>query len=234
MIVRKAICFLLIVCYGMAHTLALAESPKTRANVELALLVQMLDYAQWVNENKSDNNTIFIGIYENAEILSQFRDTIDDSGKNNNIELVLIKKDSSDAELDNLKAIYFPVHRSHTANETLLKLRGRPILVIGSGDDFLKQGGIVRFDIEAERLVFDIDVGWSEKSSIAFRSSLLRLARKIYNTPEELETFEERLEVNPNTSNKQTTWNRQRTVRKDKYSQINKMDPLREGRRVVN
>lgn len=234
MIVRKTICFLLIVCYGTAHTLALAESPKTRANVELALLVQMLDYAQWVNENEITKKTTFIGIYEDTEILSQFRDTIVDSGKNDNIELVLIREDSSDTELDKLKAIYFPVHRSRTANETLLKLRGRPILVIGSGDDFLKQGGIVRFDLEAERLVFDIDVGWSEKSSIAFRSSLLRLARKIYNTPEELGTFEGSLKFNPNTSNIQTTWSRQKAVRKDNYSQINKNDPIKEGKGVVS
>lgn len=176
-ILRMVLCLALFIFGGVS--LEAQTSRPSREEVELALLVKMLPYTQWCDESEPEVGPIGIGIYGEKETYERFRKTLKKAGKDDHLHPILIGSETSDAELEHLKVIYFPDNRP-TANDPILRrLQQRPVLLMGSRKDFLERGGIVRFDLEGEQIKFDIHVGWAERNGIKFRAALLRLARKV-------------------------------------------------------
>ncbi|MBS1816110.1 MAG: YfiR family protein [Acidobacteria bacterium] len=58
-------------------------------------------------------------------------------------------------------------------------LRGLPVLTVGESESFLKQGGMIDFRSEKDRLRFDVNLGPAQSSSLGFSSTLLSLARTV-------------------------------------------------------
>jgi hypothetical protein len=58
-------------------------------------------------------------------------------------------------------------------------LRSGGVLTVGEGDDFLEQGGIIRFILEQNRVRFDINLDAAERGRLKLSSKLLRLARSV-------------------------------------------------------
>ncbi|WP_245771960.1 YfiR family protein [Rhodothermus profundi] len=59
----------------------------------------------------------------------------------------------------------------------LAQLRHQPVLTIGEGEDFLRQGGIVRLVEEGNRVHFEINVTAARRAGLQLSARLLRLAR---------------------------------------------------------
>jgi uncharacterized protein DUF4154 len=58
-------------------------------------------------------------------------------------------------------------------------LHGLPILTVGEANEFLKQGGMIDFRSQDDRLRFDVDLETAQSSNLAFSSTLLSLARRV-------------------------------------------------------
>jgi len=58
-------------------------------------------------------------------------------------------------------------------------LHGLPVLTVGEADEFLKQGGMIDFRSQDDRLRFDVNLEAAQSSNLAFSSTLLSLARTI-------------------------------------------------------
>jgi hypothetical protein len=58
-------------------------------------------------------------------------------------------------------------------------LRSGGVLTVGEGDDFLEQGGMIRFVLEQNRVRFDINLDAAERGRLKLSSKLLRLARSV-------------------------------------------------------
>jgi hypothetical protein len=58
-------------------------------------------------------------------------------------------------------------------------LRGSGVLTVGEADDFLEQGGVIRFVLEQHRVRFDINLDAAERGRLKLSSKLLRLARSV-------------------------------------------------------
>ncbi|MBS1816112.1 MAG: YfiR family protein [Acidobacteria bacterium] len=58
-------------------------------------------------------------------------------------------------------------------------LRGLPVLTVGESEGFLKQGGMIDFRSEKERLRFDVNLSAAQSSNLGFSSTLLSLARSV-------------------------------------------------------
>jgi YfiR/HmsC-like len=64
-------------------------------------------------------------------------------------------------------------------SQLLASLRGAGVLTVGDGNDFLDQGGVIRFFLEQNRVRFDINLDAAERSRLNLSSKLLRLARAV-------------------------------------------------------
>ncbi len=60
---------------------------------------------------------------------------------------------------------------------SLAPLKNRPVLTVGEGEDFLKQGGIVRLVEEKNRIQFEINITAARRAGLQLSARLLRLAR---------------------------------------------------------
>lgn len=71
--------------------------------------------------------------------------------------------------------------RTETArqDEILDTVRGVGVLTVGEGDSFLRDGGIIRFVIEANRVRFEVNLDAAERNGLKLSSKLLRLARSV-------------------------------------------------------
>jgi hypothetical protein len=61
--------------------------------------------------------------------------------------------------------------------ELLKELRGAPTLTVADGPPLVRQGGMVSFVIEANRVRFEINRGAAEHAGLRISSKLLALAR---------------------------------------------------------
>lgn len=71
--------------------------------------------------------------------------------------------------------LVFPTDEAETPD--LSNFSDRPVLTIGNSPDFVKQGGVIRFFVEDDKLRFEINLATAKRSSLRISSQLLRLAR---------------------------------------------------------
>ncbi len=58
-------------------------------------------------------------------------------------------------------------------------VRDLPVLTVGDGSRFLKQGGAIGFLLENNRVRFDISINALQRSGLTASSKLLRVARSV-------------------------------------------------------
>ncbi len=73
------------------------------------------------------------------------------------------------------------VDRGHTDQGAplLMAVRDLPVLTVGEGPQFLKQGGAIGFVLENNRVRFDISMRAVQRSGLRASSKLLRVARTV-------------------------------------------------------
>lgn len=55
-------------------------------------------------------------------------------------------------------------------------IKGRPILTVGEGEDFMASGGIINFKLDDSRVRIEIDLAAAERARLRISSKLLNLA----------------------------------------------------------
>jgi YfiR/HmsC-like len=61
----------------------------------------------------------------------------------------------------------------------LAKLKDAPVLTVGEGEDFVKQGGIIGLCLEGKKVRFDINLEAARRAGLKISSRLLVLARNV-------------------------------------------------------
>ncbi|MBA2603509.1 MAG: YfiR family protein, partial [Acidobacteria bacterium] len=66
------------------------------------------------------------------------------------------------------------------AAQHLSDLAQMPILTVGEGRRFLEQGGLIAFQVENDRVRFDVNRRRAEGTGLIVSSKLLRVARELW------------------------------------------------------
>ena len=90
----------------------------------------------------------------------------------------------SAADMHSCQVLYVDSPRSPVVIDILKNARQHDALAIGSAEDFLACGGMLRLQIENNRMRFDVNVGAVGRTRIKLSSKLLALARSVVNLPE--------------------------------------------------
>ncbi|MFZ0639613.1 MAG: YfiR family protein [Candidatus Acidiferrales bacterium] len=76
--------------------------------------------------------------------------------------------------------LLFVGNRDSARTSALLAgLKDSPVLTVGETDDFVKEGGMIGFFIENDKIRFDINLQSAEHAKLRISSRLLLLARKV-------------------------------------------------------
>lgn len=69
--------------------------------------------------------------------------------------------------------------QSGRVHELLASLDGAPVLTVGESEDFLRQGGMIRFCMEERKVRFEINQGAAERAHLKISARLLLLAKSV-------------------------------------------------------
>lgn len=146
-------------------------------DIKASYLLNFIRFTEWPAETfASSNAPISVAIIGKDPFGSKI-DAIFEGEKAGGRPLVLRRaarlEDAGDSHV-----VFIPAGEAVEA----AAFRGRPVLLVGDGRDFIRDGGMVRFAVEKGRVVFDIQRTTTEKAGLKINSRLLRLARKVEGT----------------------------------------------------
>ena len=90
----------------------------------------------------------------------------------------------SSVDMRNCQVLYVDSPRSPVVIDALKNARQHYALAIGTSEDFLACGGMLRLQIENNRMRFDVNAGAIGRTKIKLSSKLLALARNVVDLPE--------------------------------------------------
>jgi hypothetical protein len=73
----------------------------------------------------------------------------------------------------------FVVGQDHAVATILQPFASRPVLTVGEGGDFVREGGMIAFVFEESKLRFDVNSDAAERAGIKLSSQLLKVARRV-------------------------------------------------------
>ncbi len=148
--------------------------------VEFALLVRVLSFAEWDNHEETDSpRPLHVGIYEDQNFLNTAFELVGKSGSTLNVQLHSIDADTPVKKLAKLDVLFFTNRNNRTLKKTLEKANELPILMVGKFDGFLREGGMLNLQRKRGKPTFEVHIGNSRKAGITFRSKLLKLATRV-------------------------------------------------------
>ena len=62
----------------------------------------------------------------------------------------------------------------------ITSLKSGPVLTVGDDENFLRAGGMIKFQLEDRKVRFEVNLDAVEKSSIRVSSKILKLAKAVY------------------------------------------------------
>ena len=74
------------------------------------------------------------------------------------------------------EVVFISEHYEGSLASILRSARGNPILTIGDGQEFLRQGGMIRFFEKERKLKFEVNLSAATREGLFISSQLLRLA----------------------------------------------------------
>ena len=75
--------------------------------------------------------------------------------------------------------VFLSLFEERHLSATLRSLHDLPVLTIGETEDFLSDGGMIRFHLEGEKIRFDVNLDGADSSHLKISSRLLLLATSV-------------------------------------------------------
>lgn len=155
------------------------ESRYDREKVQLLVLLKLLPFVEWTQTEGMGEREICIGVWDERHTLHVLRSLAENLTGEGGVIVADIKDGISPEEIARLDILFFPeTSEWETRAEKILELNP-DLLVVGSNDGFLEEGGILNFVQRGEQVSFEVNNRRAREAGIIFRSRLLRLANRV-------------------------------------------------------
>lgn len=157
--------------------LAYAQTP-TEQQVKAVYIYNLVNFVEWPStafEKPSDPFVIGVaGVDTYQRLIEEL--VKDEKYKSRSIQVRSINS-STDARTCH---ILFIDNTSEIVSELLSETQGRPVLTVSENDNFMPDGGMIRFFVEESKVRIEINQKLSSENKLLISAKLLRLS-KIYN-----------------------------------------------------
>ena len=174
---------------GMAALRAHANSPQaapepSQAQIGAAFVFNFAKFTEWPPQEfpspASPMTVCFLGA---GDIRAAFEGI--SGGKDLNGRPVLVHDVKSSPDVLNCRVVYIDSPNSVMITAALKNARLGSSLAIGTSNDFLARGGMIRLLVENNRMRFDVNGGAANRAKIRLSSKLLALARSVVELPDQ-------------------------------------------------
>ncbi len=145
--------------------------------VKAAYLYNFAKSAQWPEQSlASGSSPLLIGVVAgDEEFIDTLRQTV--AGKTVGTHVILVKRVSTEAEMDFCQIIFFRSSAGHRRTQAFIaSLASASILVVGEDDAFLAQGGMINLVLKDGTIRFDVNKASLERANIHLSPVLLAAA----------------------------------------------------------
>jgi hypothetical protein len=159
-----------------AHSRTTAQDVSKEYRVKAAFLYNFVKFVEW--PSRTDPGPIVICVAGQNPFGSVLVETIrGETVVGRTLESRVILEPDGGCHV-----IFVPAGAN--ASAYLGAARGTPRLTVGESPDFIQQGGLVRFYLDAGTVRFEINRERAERSGLRISSRLLQLARLVADPPE--------------------------------------------------
>lgn len=171
-----------LILAGLPSLPIVAAVPPTREyQIKAAAIYNIIAFTEWpASSFSSPESPLVIGILGEgpiAALLNEFGANETWQGRK-----VVLRRLSTPAEAQACHVLF--VARSETPRWRTLssQLAGRPILTIADAEDFARQGGVVQFAVDRNKIRLIVNLGVARSVGLTISSKVLRLANVIDST----------------------------------------------------
>jgi YfiR/HmsC-like len=90
---------------------------------------------------------------------------------------VTIKRSRRPEDLKSSQLVFVSKSERSRAGEILAGVQGASVLSVGEFEDFTRQGGVINFMMEGDKVRFEINTGAAQRAGLELSSKLLRLGK---------------------------------------------------------
>jgi hypothetical protein len=169
----SALLGLAVLLGGAAPVSAAPEA--TPSQVKAAFLLNFPRYVEWpAAVFATSNSPIVVTILGDATLEEEFSKMA--AGKTINGRPVVVLTQTAPDQLKATNQIVFVSASVRQSADLLARLRAAPILTVGDGDDFLAQGGAIRFARRDQRIRLEVNLVATQQAQLKVSSKLLGVA----------------------------------------------------------
>jgi hypothetical protein len=156
-----------------------AETPALREHeLKAAFVYNFTKFVEWPSGSFPGTNAPFVVAVAGHSPCTAELEKIAKERKINGRQMIIKKVVTFDAAQD-AQALFVSVSEDSRSRDWLAAVRGRSVLTIGESELFCKQGGVINFLLEGEKIRFEINMDQAEASGLKVSAQLQKLARKV-------------------------------------------------------
>jgi hypothetical protein len=148
------------------------QDPAGEVQVKAAFLFNFAKFVQWPGPNDGPLVIGIVGDDAFAEIVTK---TV--KGRSINARELQTRRLAIGDDPSGCHVVFVAAMRPHDAAELIQRVRG-PVLTVGESVQFLRDGGMVRFYVENNKMRFEISQRNAEAAGLKVSSQLLTLAAR--------------------------------------------------------
>lgn len=165
-----------------AATSQAAPTP-TQVQIGAAFIFNFAKFTEWpTKEFPNAASPMTVCFVAAEEVRAAFEGI--STGKDLNGHPVIVRDVRVAADVLDCRVVYLESPTNVVATGALKNARLGCALAIGTSDDFLERGGMIRLLVEDNRMRFDVNVGAVNRAKVHLSSKLLALARSVVDLPE--------------------------------------------------
>lgn len=154
-----------------------AEQPRELDvyQVKAAFLYNFVKFVQWPPSTDTSGYLVIAVIGDDP-----FGDLIDRIVRGKTIQgrELVVRRLGGDAELRSCHIVFISPSEARRTPEIVARAQAAGVLTVGETPHFLRDGGVIRFFVEGQRVRFQINTTGAEQAKLKISSQLLSLAEK--------------------------------------------------------
>ncbi|MCX6594880.1 MAG: YfiR family protein [Acidobacteria bacterium] len=161
---------------AMAGRMEAADPPVSSRTLRAALILQLVNFVEWPQPSSGVTSVCVVG---DELLATSLRQALDNQTALRRPQIVSLTGLKDFKESRECQVMAVGDYDERQVRAYLAAQQSRPVLTVGSGEEFLRQGGMVRFRLDDGRIAIEINMGPVERAKLRFSSKLLRLAHLV-------------------------------------------------------
>lgn len=152
-----------------------AQAQSKEYQVKAAFLFNFAQFVEWPEAAFADANAPFcIGILGDDPFGAALDEIV--RGEKANGHPLIVQRCRNVEDVKNYQILFVSQSESKKLGTILAALKGKNILTVGDMDGFAKNGGVIRFVTEQNKIHFRISLEAAKNANLTISSKVLRLA----------------------------------------------------------